>query len=206
MTAQSADTGALTTTDDTLVLASATSPMESELLAAWLDQQRARHPETKLEVLPLPAHDSPPAALAQLVEQLESDEDRSIVPVRVFWMPRADASALNRLAALIPGRNPYEPSERQQRHILRNDRARAQVVAGESAKVSELRQQWRDITVGDNPREFAHFVTRRALLAIERAEYRILGPQYKSPRLVRPEILASAPISRRTGKDPGCHR
>ena len=177
--------------------------MESELLATWLDQQRARHPETKLEVLPLPERDASPGALAQLVEQLELDEDRSIVPVRVFWMPPADASALNRLAALIPGRNPYEPSERQQRHILRSDRGRAQVVAGESAKVSELRQQWRDITVGDNPRDFAHFVTRRALLALERAEYRILGPQYKSPRLVRPEILASSRFRAGLEKIPG---
>ena len=102
MTSSAADTGDFTTTDDTLVLASASSPVESELLTKWLDQQRALHPETRLEVLPLPARNSPPAELAQLVEQLESDEDRSIVPVRVFWMPQADASALSRVAALLP--------------------------------------------------------------------------------------------------------
>ena len=203
MTARAADEGSFSSGDDTLVLAASSSPIESELLAAWLDRQRARHPETKLEVLALPEQDPDPGALAQLVEQLELDEDRSIVPVRVFWMPPADATALNRLTALLPGRNPYQPSERQQRHILRSDRSRAQVVAGESAKVSELRQQWRDITVGDNPREFAHFVTRRALLAMERAEYRILGPQYKSPRLVRPEIMASARFRAGLEKIPG---
>ncbi|OBK34059.1 glycerol-3-phosphate acyltransferase [Mycobacterium sp. 1245111.1] len=203
MTERAADEGSLSTGDDTLVLAASSSPIESELLAAWLDRQRARHPETKLEVLALPEQDPSPGALAQLVEQLESDEDRSIVPVRVFWMPPADATALNRVTALLPGRNPYQPSERQQRRILRSDRSRAQVVAGESAKVSELRQQWRDITVGDNPREFAHFVTRRALLAMERAEYRILGPQYKSPRLVRPEIMASARFRAGLEKIPG---
>jgi glycerol-3-phosphate O-acyltransferase len=203
VTERAADEGSLSTGDDTLVLAASSSPIESELLAAWLDRQRARHPETKLEVLALPEQDPSPGALAQLVEQLELDEDRSIVPVRVFWMPPADATALNRVTALLPGRNPYQPSERQQRHILRSDRSRAQVVAGESAKVSELRQQWRDITVGDNPREFAHFVTRRALLAMERAEYRILGPQYKSPRLVRPEIMASARFRAGLEKIPG---
>jgi len=199
----STDTGSISTTDNVLVLAASSSPVEAELLAAWLDQQRARHPETTLEVLALPEQNPTPGALAQLVEQLELDEDRSIVPVRVFWMPRADATALNRVTALLPGRNPYQPSERQQRHILRSDRSRAQVVAGESAKVSELRQQWRDITVGDNPREFAHFVPRRALLAMERAEYRILGPQYKSPRLVRPEIMASARFRAGLEKIPG---
>ncbi|MGH3595987.1 MAG: glycerol-3-phosphate 1-O-acyltransferase [Mycobacterium sp.] len=203
MTTPAADTGTFTTTDDTLVLTSKTSSVEADLLAAWLDQQRTRHPETKIDVLPLPPRDSPPGALAQLVEQLECDEDRSIVPVRVFWMPRADASALSRVAALLPGRNPYHPSERQQRHIVRTEPSRTRVVAGESAKVSEMRQQWRDTTVGENPRDFAHFVTRRALLAMERAEYRILGPQYKSPRLVRPEMLASARFRAGLEKIPG---
>jgi glycerol-3-phosphate O-acyltransferase len=203
VTAPGADTGTLSTTDGTLVLTSVSSPVESELLADWLDQQRARHPEAELKVLPLPPRNPPPGILAQLVDQLESDEDRSIVPVRVFWMPRADASALSRVVALLPGRNPYHPSERQQRHIVRAEPARARMVAGESAKVSELRQQWRDITDGRNPRDFAHFVTRRALLAMERAEYRILGPQYKSPRLVRPEMLASARFRAGLEKIPG---
>lgn len=47
------------------------------------------------------------------------------------------------------------------------------MVAGESAKVSELRQQWRDTTVAEHKRDFAQFVSRRALLALARAEYRI---------------------------------
>jgi glycerol-3-phosphate O-acyltransferase len=196
------DTGAVTT-DHTLVLASVSSPVESELLAGWLEKQRQRYPNTTIDVLQLPPRNAPPAALAQLVEQLELDEDRSVVPVRVFWLPRSGASALSRVAAVLPGRDPYHPKERQQLRIVRSEPARARVVAGESAKVSELRQQWRDLTVGDSPRDFAHFVTRRALLALERAEYRILGPHYKSPRLVKPEILASARFRAGLEKIPG---
>ncbi|MGH3959634.1 glycerol-3-phosphate 1-O-acyltransferase [Mycobacterium sp.] len=203
MTAAAADTGTFATSDDTLVLASVSSPVESELLADWLAKQRDRYPDAKIDVLRLPPRNAPPAALAQLVEQLELDEDRSIVPVRVFWLPRAGASALSRVAALLPGRDPYHPGDRQQRRVVRSEPARARVVAGESAKVSELRQQWRDITVGESPRDFAHFVTRRALLAMERAVYRILGPQYKSPRLVKPEILASARFRAGLDKIPG---
>jgi glycerol-3-phosphate O-acyltransferase len=175
-----------------LVLAFVSSLFEAELLKDWLDQHRAAHPETKIEALQLPPRHAPPAALAQLVAQLERDDQRSIVPVRVFWLPRAGASALSRMAALLPGRNPYHPIERQQRRIVRTEPSLARVVAGESAKVCELRRQWRDNTVGDDSRDFAHFVTRRALLALEHTEYRILGPQYKSPRLVKPEMLASA--------------
>jgi glycerol-3-phosphate O-acyltransferase len=198
-----ADTGTFTTTDNALVLASVSSSVESDLVAGWLEKQRERHPATKIDVLRLPPRDAPPAALAKLVEQLELDDDRSIVPVRVFWLPRAGASALSQVAALLPGRDPYHPSERQQRHIVQSEPSRARVVAGEPAKVSKLRQQWRDLTVGDSPRDFAHFVTRRALLAMERAEYQILGPQYKSPRLVKPEILASARFRAGLDKIPG---
>ncbi|WP_343600442.1 glycerol-3-phosphate 1-O-acyltransferase [Mycobacterium sp.] len=192
MTTPAVDAGTFNPADDTLVLVSVSAPVEAELIERWLDQQRARHPDSTIRVLRLPPRNAAPAELAQLVEALEADEDRSIVPVRVFWLPRAGASALSRVAALLPGQDPYHPSDRRQRRIVRAEPSRARVLAGESAKVSELRQQWRDTTVGDSPRDFAHFVTRRALLALERAEYRILGPQYKSPRLVKPEILASA--------------
>ena len=77
------------------------------------------------------------------------------------------------------------------------------MVAGEPAKVSELRQQWSDTTVGENPREFARFVIRRAILAIERVELRLLGPEYKSPRLVKPEMLESARFREGLEKIPG---
>jgi glycerol-3-phosphate O-acyltransferase len=76
-------------------------------------------------------------------------------------------------------------------------------VAGEPAKVSELRQQWQDTTVGENPRDFARFVLRRAALAIERVELRLLGPAYKSPRLVKPELLASARFREGLQRVPG---
>lgn len=200
MTKPVADTSAVLTAEDTLVLASMESPVEMQLIMRWLDEQRTRHPEAKFDVLRLPPRNAPPAALTALAEQLgcgpEADseclEDRSIVPVRVFWLPPPDRSRVAKVAGLLPGRDPYHPNARQQRRILRSDPRRARVVAGEAATVSELRQQWRDTTVGNNKRDFAQFVTRRAILALARAEYRILGPQYKSPRLVKPEMLASA--------------
>jgi glycerol-3-phosphate O-acyltransferase len=192
-----------TTTEDALVLAVVRSPVEAELLKGWLQRHQADHPDTNVDVVELPPRDATPATMAQLVEQLETDEDRAVVPVRVFWTARAGASALARVTALLPGRDPYRPNVRQQRRIVRTEPSRAKVVAGESAKVSELRQQWREDTAEDNPRVFAHFVIRRALLAIGRAEYRILGPQYKSPRLVKPEIVASARFRAGLEKIPG---
>jgi glycerol-3-phosphate O-acyltransferase len=195
VTQPAADTSAVLAAQDSLILASMDTSVEMELVMDWLGKQRARNPEIKFDVLKLPSRNAPPTALNALAEQLESGfesgDDRSIVPVRVFWLPPADRGRIAKVAGLLPGRDPYHPNQRQQRRILRDARHCARVVAGEPAKVSELRQQWRDTTVGEDTRDFAQFVRRRAILAMERAEYRILGPQYKSPRLVKPEILAS---------------
>jgi glycerol-3-phosphate O-acyltransferase len=190
-------------TDDTLVLASVDSPAELELLNDWLGQQRRAHPDARIEVLQLPANDDPPpAVLASLVSLLEADEDRSVVPVRVFWIP-GGLPTRSKVVAVLSGRDTYRPPHILQRGILRKDQSRARVVDGEPAKVSELRQQWSDTTLAENPRDFARFVIRRATLAIERVELRLLGPEYKSPRLVKPEMLASARFREGLEQIPG---
>jgi glycerol-3-phosphate O-acyltransferase len=191
-----------TTTDDALVLASVSSPAEDELLNDWLEQQRREHPDSKVDVLRLPADDPPPRVLAQLVAELGADEDRTVVPVRVFWVP-GGLPTRSKVVSLLSGRDTYRPPELLQRRILRKDPSRARVVAGEPAKVSELRQQWADTTVAENSREFARFVIRRAILAIERVELSLLGPEYKSPRLMKPEILASARFREGLEQIPG---
>ncbi len=191
MTQPAADSSAILAGTDSLVLASMASPIEMDLVTAWMEQQRTDHPGANFGLVQLPALDAPPEALTALAEQLESGEDRSIVPVRVFWLPEPDRGRIAKLAGLLPGRDPYHPNQRRQEQIVRTAPQRARVVAGEAATVCELRRQWRDTTVGDDKYDFAQFVIRRAILAMERVEYRILGPQYKSPRLVKPEILAS---------------
>jgi glycerol-3-phosphate O-acyltransferase len=139
----------------------------------------------------LPAGKPPPQVLRELRDVLHGDDNRTVVPVRVFWAPDAGVSILSKLAGLLAGRDPYRPRPRRQRELLRRDSRTARVVAGEPATISELRSQWREITADQDSLDFAAFVIRRAILAIERVEYRLLDPQYKSPRLVKPEILAS---------------
>ncbi|MBV9513908.1 MAG: glycerol-3-phosphate 1-O-acyltransferase [Mycobacteriaceae bacterium] len=202
MTAWTDDLATFTATDDALVLASVSSQAERELLNTWLKRQRQEHPETKVEVLELNKDDPPPGVVAQLVDELSADEDRSVVPVRVFWVPGGLPTRV-KLVGLLSGRDTYRPPELLQSRILHKDPSRARIVAGEPAKVSELRQQWQDTTVADNPRDFARFVLRRAALAIERVELRLLGPAYKSPRLVKPELLASTRFREGLQRIPG---
>ena len=197
------DLEGFTPTADALVLASVDSAAEAQMLDDWLARQRREHPGARIEVLQLPSDDDPPPpVLARLVELLEVDEDRSVVPVRVFWIP-GGLPTRSKVVAFLSGRDTYRPPKLLQSGILRKDASRARVVAGEPAKVSELRQSWRDTTVAENPRDFARFVMRRAELAIERVELRLLGPEYKSPRLVKPEMLASARFREGLDEIPG---
>jgi glycerol-3-phosphate O-acyltransferase len=192
----------LSATDDALVLASVSSPAERGLVNDWVSEQRRAHPDAKVEVLELPGDEPPPAVVAQLVKELDAGEGRSVVPVRVFWVP-AGLPTRVKVVGWLSGRDTYRPPDMLQRRILRKDSSRARIVAGDPATVSELRQQWQDTTVGESPREFARFVLRRASLAIERIEYRLLGPEYKSPRLVKPEMLESSRFRAGLAEIPG---
>ena len=119
-----------------------------------------------------------------------SDATR-LVPLRVAWLPAEHrGSRAARLADLRPGQDPYHPSERQQKLLARRP-GRATVLVGEPATVGSLRERWADVSGSDDPSDFAAYVTRRATLALDRAEYRLLGPRYKTPSLVKEEILSS---------------
>ena len=78
-----------------------------------------------VEVLQLPVDGQPsPGVLAELIEELEVDEDRTVVPVRVFWVP-AGLPTRSKVVALISGRDTYRPPEVLQRRILKRDPTRA---------------------------------------------------------------------------------
>jgi glycerol-3-phosphate O-acyltransferase len=125
-------------------------------------------------------------------EVLGRGDDTTLVPVRVAWLPEEHAGRrAARLADLLPGRDPYRPSERQQQRILARQPSRARVLAGEPATIGSLRQRWAEATGGEDPGDFGAYVARRATLALDRAEYRLRGPRYKTPSLVREEILSS---------------
>lgn len=122
---------------------------------------------------------------------LDDDEVR-LIPVRVAWLPEEHAGRrAARLTDIMPGQDPYHPSERLQQRILGRQPERAVVLAGEPATVGSLRQRWTDATGGEDPAGFAAYVARRATLALDRAEYQLLGPRYRTPSLVKDEILSS---------------
>jgi glycerol-3-phosphate O-acyltransferase len=164
----------------TVVLTQASTPTEARLIR---ERIAAAGGSSVPPVSLGPAGEGLPRSL------LDGDEDVRLVPVRVAWLPEEHAGRrVARVADLRPGHDPYHPSERQQQRILARQPGRAAVLAGEPATLGSLRQRWAETTDDD---DFAAYVARRATLALDRAEYRLRGPRYKTPSLVRDEILSS---------------
>jgi glycerol-3-phosphate O-acyltransferase len=129
----------------------------------------------------------PPESLLEGL--LKDDPATRLIPIRVAWLPEEHPGGrAARLTDLVPGRDPYHPSEHRQLRILSRQPARATVLIGEPATIGGLRQRWLETTGGD---DFAAFVARRATLALDRAEYQLRGPRYRTPSLVKEEILSS---------------
>ena len=164
----------------TVVLTQASTPTEARLIR---ERIAAAGGSSVPPVSLGPAGEGLPQSL------LDGDEDVRLVPVRVAWLPEEHGGRrVARLADLRPGHDPYHPSERQQQRILARQPGRAVVLAGEPATLGSLRQRWAETTDDD---DFAAYVARRATLTLDQAEYRLRGPRYKTPSLVKDEILSS---------------
>jgi glycerol-3-phosphate O-acyltransferase len=172
---------------EAVVLAQAATPTEERLI----QERVAAAGGTGQPLVSLGPPDIPGGGLP--ADLLDRDDDTTLVPVRVAWLPEEHAGRrAARLADLIPGRDPYRPSERQQRRILARQPGRARILVGEPATVGSLRRRWTEATGGDDDLDdFGGYVARRAVLALDRAEYRLRGPRYKTPSLVKEEILSS---------------
>jgi glycerol-3-phosphate O-acyltransferase len=164
----------------TVVLTQASTPTEARLIRERIAAAGGS---------PVPPVNLGPAGEGLPGSLLDGDEDVRLVPVRVAWLPEEHAGRrVARVADLRPGHDPYHPSERQQQRILARQPGRAVVLAGEPATLGSLRQRWAETTDDD---DFAAYVARRATLTLDQAEYRLRGPRYKTPSLVRDEILSS---------------
>jgi glycerol-3-phosphate O-acyltransferase len=126
--------------------------------------------------------------------RLRQGDDPVVTPVRVAWLPRErDGARTARWSDFLAGHNPRSPSARRQRAIRAREPDRCRVVVGEPAPVSELRARFDEAVGGDaGDGDFADFVGRQASLALDRAERGLFGSQYKVPRFVVEEIVASA--------------
>src|SRR5208282_2444400 len=108
---------------ETVLLTQASTPTEAQLI-------RERIAASGVQDRPQVSLGPPGSPLAGLRESLaERDEATRLVPVRVAWLPEEHAGRrAARLADMIPGHDPYHPSEHRQRQILSRQPGRATVL------------------------------------------------------------------------------
>ena len=177
------------TSDDTLVLASVSSKAEFDLLSDWLQSQRPHIPRPASRCCG--CRTATVAATGRRTRRkLNAAEDRTVVPVRVFWVPGGLHPGEGRRSDRRP--RDHRPPQMLQRAILKKDPSRARIVAGEPAKVSELRQQWRENTVGGNPAGLRPFRPAPGGPCGGTNGTASARTAYKSPQLITDELMASS--------------
>jgi glycerol-3-phosphate O-acyltransferase len=180
-------------------LLDACSDLERRMLEDWVRRARPDFvSESNVETVSIPPsrRRSPrrqSTSLAKLESAIAAGGDPLMAPLRVAWFPD-ESNGVRHLSMrdIVMMSDARDPGPLRQRMIAARHPERARVVAGEPARLSELRDKWREIghhyeaeTTG-----LAEFVARRAALALERAERRLRGARYKVPRLVSQDILA----------------
>ncbi len=177
-----------------LFLLDAASRFEERLLRGWIEEHRppACDP-TCIGTLKLPSSRRRHGRLdPSLDPTLAAGGDPLLAPIRVVWLPeRRDGRRTARLSDLLTLGDPRDPGPLRARWVARHAPDRCQVVLGEPAPASELRERWRHAAGGEGGATvgLAEFVARQAALALERAERRLRGARYKVPRFVRDELL-----------------
>jgi glycerol-3-phosphate O-acyltransferase len=179
-----------------VILLDATSPLEDRVLREWI-QRHCPGDTAGVEIIPIPPSRGSGRRRAQLDARLEAtlatDDDPLLAPLRIAWQPaqRGGGRAVG-LRDLLTFGDPRDPGRLRQHWTLQRHPDRCCVVAGEPARVSELRARWQRACGTDigHTTGLPEFVARQAALALERSERRLRGARYKVPRLVHEDILS----------------
>ena len=174
-------------------LCDTSSALERQLLEAWVARHRPEDgSDGECIAIPPSRRRRRDDSLRALEARLAAGDEVVLAPLRVAWLPRkVDGVRAARFSDLLKLGDPRDPSWVRQRAILRRERDRCRIVAGEPAPLSELRARWQAAcrAGSESTSGLTDFVARQAALALERAERRLRGARYKVPRLVHQDIL-----------------
>jgi len=184
---------------DVLVLAATRTEVELDLVRKWVASTVEGDPKYgSIDLVRIPHRSGADHEYAALAERLASHTaelpDLLVMPAHVVWRPgEKDGHRRVAVTDLVRGRNPYSPTNRQQRSIATSDPDRAPVIAGRPGGVHYLRERYAESLAGADGTDlgFARYIARRARLALERADRTVLGPEFRSPGFLTEEILHS---------------
>ncbi|MEZ5652023.1 MAG: 1-acyl-sn-glycerol-3-phosphate acyltransferase [Burkholderiaceae bacterium] len=128
--------------------------------------------------------------------ELPTDDDCWLVPVRMVWLPSVRKGVAGLWDDLFHGRV-IAPGPLRRLWIRRHRPARMRPVAGEGARLGELRAAHERHPSAQGRGTLGEFIHMRAVLALEQAERLARGPRYKFPRLLAADFFANAGYARR---------
>jgi glycerol-3-phosphate O-acyltransferase len=177
------------TTGAVVVLVDASSKLEEELLVGWAGRHTPSG--TRVEVMKVaPSRRRRPGRRtdSRLAKRLQGSDDPYVLPIRVAWSPflRRGRRVASWIDALRLG-DPRDPDPLRQRFILATSPDRVAIVTGPGARASQLLQAHQAAVEVSS---LTDFVTRRAWLALEKAERTMRGNRYKVPRFLHDEITS----------------
>ncbi|MDX1450443.1 MAG: hypothetical protein R3246_15445, partial [Acidimicrobiia bacterium] len=176
-----------------VVLIDASSELEQRLIQQWVHLVRPEGVRRPITAPISPSRRRRSLAVVgrrRLRSILGDADDPYLIPVRVVWLAaQQDGRRSVRWRDLLTFGDPRDPDPMRQRYILRTEPDRCRIVVGAPARVSELRNRWRDQTDATDETAFVDFVDLQAGLALEREERALRGGRYKVPRFVAGDLL-----------------
>ena len=177
-----------------MVVAAATTSIERDLITRWI---RSGGLPAEYSADPTPAVvDLDSRILAS--ELVPRTDDPLVVPVRVVWLPAArDGARRVRFSDILALTNPRNPNRLIQQWLVGRSPDRHRIVVAEPARLSDLRSALHADDGDPAPDSLARYITRRAVVALERAERAVIGDRYKVPRLVAEQIMDTGSFRRK---------
>jgi len=198
-----------------LFIADAGHRLDRRLLTHCLDSLKGEAgPGAGFDHVFLPITKKKHLELGELLRKLETPGEILLVPVRVAWLMPDSGEETNKPLALrhLVFGDPRQPGVIRGNWLLHRDPNRAECISGEPATLEALKIRFaeqHDSTADEARDEFAAFVVRQAGLALEIAEWGLIGRRYKAPRFVAESLRSSprfkaalAELSRETGRSP----
>ena len=161
---------------------------EARLLRDWVDAERTesddrpRYSFTKL----------PKGPAGKLLDALAAaDDDVWIQPLRIAWLPSARRAGRFSVQDIFFGRI-TEPGAMRRRWLAKHRPERVARIAGDGARLGELRERLACDESGANKEELSEFIANQALITLERSERSLRGARYKVSRIRPSDVFANA--------------
>ena len=135
--------------------------------------------------------DADDSSLTKIIDelgQIESpSEDPFFIPLRVSWQIKSGGNSTS-LKDLLLGKS-TRPGSLRQRFWYKRSPESYELIVGKGAYFSEMKTRFNQNSQG---LVLSHYISRLAILALDRSERNLIGARYKVPRMIVDEVIGTS--------------